>query len=526
VLRTLSLGQVNLLTRSTRNHFSRARQIEAMEHMDAKQEEIALVRTRTLWQLRGTPFDNGYGRARVELGLAQVYGEMDAARTNGAQAPQGSDEWKRYRECLCTASTAADSVPIEEGTLKCMGKGGMRSVLRNIALGNEFQGNVATRHGQAWEPIALEMYVRDAAYGLWGPKHSANGIRLERPNLLALPDCPLAASPDATAYDAVTGELLGVVEVKAPYSRMGYDDEPAFEPPHSSWDEEIVEHIPPNYWVQMQVQMMVTGASMAHFVVLTFWEIPPHGGTGTMVGAESVNYDIVDKIHWTIKPHVKEGYIVEPRISIQQVRFDPDFCDYMRAHVTNFWRAQVLPMLVLKRAGLLAPPEYKHVGLSYEQRCFGLSRKCDLDRIPRELDWGTLLGEGSMISEREHCLEPPWLAGPNVGKKPWQQWGAGSKQNKGPSNASLAEAVGAGPAEPLPVSAKKPVLLGSNVYPALAKISNVALADALGLPESPSGKRRNPSLSCPKCDCMCGGRDDCGHCESLGHHTGNARWHH
>ena len=130
-----------------------------------------------------------------------------------------------------------------------------------------FEGNLMTAYGLANEETALRAFERHM-----------NDICENGNKLIVHPDLPIGASADAF--------LNGIpVEIKCPFTQKIYPT------------------IPDRYWVQMQIQMLVSNSVAAHFVVWT----PEDFHT------ELVQYD-QEFIEWYI-PKAKEflDYVAEDK---------------------------------------------------------------------------------------------------------------------------------------------------------------------------------------------------------------------
>lgn len=148
-------------------------------------------------------------------------------------APQRSPEWFEARKGRVTGSIAGAILGLSPYMTR---KDAMRSMVR-AALGepSEFEGNVATMHGNFYEDHAIEEYetrscketteVGFVTYSDW-----------------------LGASPDRKTEDN------GVLEVKCPFG-LRKEANPVFKTAEEQ----------PHYYAQMQIEMEVTASRYCHF---------------------------------------------------------------------------------------------------------------------------------------------------------------------------------------------------------------------------------------------------------------------
>lgn len=144
------------------------------------------------------------------------------------QLKQGSQAWLDYRRTMRNASETAAVLgesPWCSPYQLWLQKTG-RSVVATTA---------AMRHGTDMEPVARAAYETQSG-------------NIMQP--LVLQDGAYSASLDGMNLD---GDLL--VEVKCPYK--GQDS--------ALWKEAAAGHVPGHYWLQVQHQLMVSGAALAHF---------------------------------------------------------------------------------------------------------------------------------------------------------------------------------------------------------------------------------------------------------------------
>ena len=142
--------------------------------------------------------------------------------------PQGSPEWLKYRLKMRNASETAAVLgesPFCTPYQLWLQKTG-RSVVATTA---------AMQHGTDMEPVARAVY-------------EAQTGQVMQP--LVLQDGPYSASLDGMNLD---GDLI--VEIKCPYK--GRDS--------ALWKEAAGGHVPGHYWLQVQHQLLVSGAALAHF---------------------------------------------------------------------------------------------------------------------------------------------------------------------------------------------------------------------------------------------------------------------
>ena len=143
-----------------------------------------------------------------------------------------------------------------------------------------FSGNIMTAYGLANEETALRAFERHM-----------NDICENGNKLIVHPDLPIGASADAFLNDIP-------VEIKCPFTQKIYPT------------------IPDRFWVQMQIQMFVSKAVAAHFVVWTPEELH----------TELVQYD-QEFIDW---------YIPKAQEFLSYVADDKEPPRYKRKPVFNF----------------------------------------------------------------------------------------------------------------------------------------------------------------------------------------------
>ena len=144
------------------------------------------------------------------------------------QLTQGSQAWLDYRRTMRNASETAAVLgesPFCTPYQLWLQKTG-RSVVATTA---------AMQHGTDMEPVARAAY-------------EAHSLQVMQP--LVLQDGPYSASLDGMNLE---GDLI--VEIKCPY--RGRDS--------ALWKEAAGGHVPGHYWLQVQHQLMVSGAALAHF---------------------------------------------------------------------------------------------------------------------------------------------------------------------------------------------------------------------------------------------------------------------
>lgn len=168
------------------------------------------------------------------------------------QPAQRSPEWYEARWKRLTASDVATALEITANDLKraengvfaftktpkvgkcCNPYQNCLSLIRKKCVPieqNTFQGNVYTRWGQKYEPVATMIYEQ------------RHGVKVNEFGLLLHPTIDiLGASPDGICD---TGTML---EIKCPFTR------------------EITGKIPHYYWIQVQIQLEVCDLEQCHFL--------------------------------------------------------------------------------------------------------------------------------------------------------------------------------------------------------------------------------------------------------------------
>lgn len=145
------------------------------------------------------------------------------------QPEQRTEEWYRARQTRLTASDAATALGLNPyETPEAL-------LLKKCGLGERFEGNEATAHGQRWEPYVAELFCRE-----YGFTHHEGG-------LLPHPTIPfLGGSPDGLLCNAA-GECA-LLEIKCPLRRR------------------ITGEVPVHYMPQLQLLMDICGMDRAYFV--------------------------------------------------------------------------------------------------------------------------------------------------------------------------------------------------------------------------------------------------------------------
>lgn len=141
------------------------------------------------------------------------------------QPEQRTEAWYAARKGKLTASdinTALGENPY---------KSRLQLVLEKAGMPSEFKGNVATEHGQKYEPVACEKYEKE-----YGRKVYEYGL-LPHPTINFL-----AGSPDGVTNE---GELI---EIKCPYSRK------------------IKPEVPSYYYGQIQLGLQICELEKCHFI--------------------------------------------------------------------------------------------------------------------------------------------------------------------------------------------------------------------------------------------------------------------
>jgi len=140
---------------------------------------------------------------------------------------QGSQAWLDYRRTMRNASETA--AVLGESPWCTPYQLWLQKTSRSIVA-----VTAAMQHGTDMEPVARAAY-------------EAQSGNIMQP--LVLQDCAYSASLDGMNLD---GDLI--VEIKCPY--RGADS--------ALWKEAAAGHVPGHYWLQVQHQLMVAGAVLAH----------------------------------------------------------------------------------------------------------------------------------------------------------------------------------------------------------------------------------------------------------------------
>ena len=153
----------------------------------------------------------------------------------------GSPEWHAARMRSIGASEAAAAVGLSDYAQP------WNVYAEKTGLVEGFKGNVATRCGQALEPEILRMYGEET------------GVTLERclPMMVSKEFPFISATPDAFFHT-----FAGSVCVDA--KNCGWRMREKFGPPGT-------DQVPPSMLIQMQQQMLVTGAGRVDIAVLFEW---------------------------------------------------------------------------------------------------------------------------------------------------------------------------------------------------------------------------------------------------------------
>ena len=153
------------------------------------------------------------------------------------QPEQRSKEWYEMRKGMVTASDIGDIIGIS--------KYGNRNkiILKKCGLGPPFRGNIYTRHGQMFEPIATDVYAtrNDTIVYEFGliqhPTHSFIG-----------------ASPDGITEKGI------MLEIKCPFTRVINGD--------------VMDKKTLGYYAQIQTQLEVCDLEICDFFECKFLEYP------------------------------------------------------------------------------------------------------------------------------------------------------------------------------------------------------------------------------------------------------------
>lgn len=165
------------------------------------------------------------------------------------QIQQRSEEWFQQFGKLLTASEFAAIFP---ATKRRQDLAYSKShppkdpiVFRHACPTNEMN---ATGWGVRFEPVVKQIL------------ESIDGCQLYEPGRIGHPTNPrLAASPDAIVETSLDASQIGrLIEIKCPYSRK------------------IGGEIPSDYWIQMQIQMEVTGIDECEYVECEILSSRPH----------------------------------------------------------------------------------------------------------------------------------------------------------------------------------------------------------------------------------------------------------
>lgn len=145
------------------------------------------------------------------------------------QPEQRTEAWYAARHTRLTASDAATALGLNPyETPEAL-------ILKKCGLGERFEGNEATAHGQKWEPYVAEKFCREYGY-----THYEGG-------LLPHPEIPfLGGSPDGLLVNA-EGECA-LLEIKCPLRRR------------------ITGVVPVYYMPQLQLLMSICDLEKAYFV--------------------------------------------------------------------------------------------------------------------------------------------------------------------------------------------------------------------------------------------------------------------
>lgn len=139
---------------------------------------------------------------------------------------QRSAKWYEERKKRISASDVASAIGCNKYK-SCL------SLVIDKLLGSEFKGNKATEHGQKYEPVAIEKFVRQTGYTVFE---------------VGLVEHPvhkwLAGSPDGVCAENA------LVEIKCPLSR------------------EIQHSVPPHYMPQIQICMESCNVDRCFFIQL------------------------------------------------------------------------------------------------------------------------------------------------------------------------------------------------------------------------------------------------------------------